>query len=345
MSTISVALSRRLTEAHAARGQHHVAAPVFGRPEAAAAAKLTIVAAGPAEAIERCRPLFEAMGQAVEVLGDDPPAANVLKIGGNFLLVAAIEAMGEAFALARKHGIDPARFIEIVNGRLLRSPVYENYARIIVEERYRAGWVQAAARPQGRAARARRGRRGRGRAADRRARPGPLPERRGMGLGRHRLGRAGAGERRGRRPRIIRRETDMTTGTVEAELLGLENRYWQAIQDKDVEAAMRLTDETCIVTGAQGAAAIDRKMFEAMMKSDSWTLHRFQIKPGALVRLVTDDVAIVAYQVHEDLTVDGKPVAFDAADASTWVRRDGRWLCVLHTESIAGDAFGRDRRV
>ena len=136
MSTISVALSRRLTEVHAARGQHHVAAPVFGRPEAAAAAKLTIVTAGPAEAIERCRPLFDAMGQAVEVLGDDPPAANVLKIGGNFLLVAAIEAMGEAFALARKHGIDPARFIEIVNGRLLRSPVYENYARIIVEERY-----------------------------------------------------------------------------------------------------------------------------------------------------------------------------------------------------------------
>lgn len=137
----------------------------------------------------------------------------------------------------------------------------------------------------------------------------------------------------------------MTTGTVDAELLGLENRYWQAIQDKDVEAAMRLTDETCIVTGAQGAAAIDRKMFEAMMKSDSWTLHRFQIKPGALVRMVTDDVAIVAYQVHEELTVDGKPVAFDAADASTWVRRDGRWLCALHTESIAGDAFGRDRRV
>lgn len=136
MSTISVALSRRLGEAHTARSQRYVAAPVFGRPEAAKAAKLTIVAAGPAGAVERCRPLFEAMSQAVEILGEDPPAANVVKIGGNFLLVAAIEAMGEAFALARKHGIDPARFIEIVNGRLLRSPVYESYARIIVDEHY-----------------------------------------------------------------------------------------------------------------------------------------------------------------------------------------------------------------
>lgn len=135
----------------------------------------------------------------------------------------------------------------------------------------------------------------------------------------------------------------MTTKSVEAELLALEHRYWEAIQAKDVEAAMRLTDETCFVTGAQGAAAIDRTMFEAMMKSTSWTLHRFEIKPGALVRLLTDDVAIVAYQVHEDLTVDGNPVALDGADASTWVRRDGRWLCALHTESIAGDPYGRDR--
>jgi 3-hydroxyisobutyrate dehydrogenase-like beta-hydroxyacid dehydrogenase len=136
MSTISVALSRRLATEHRARGQGYVAAPVFGRPEAAAAAKLTIVAAGAADAIERCRPLFEAMSQAVEVVGEDAPAANVLKIGGNFLLAAAIEALGEAFALMRKHGIPPARFLEIVNGRLLRSPVYENYGKLIAEARY-----------------------------------------------------------------------------------------------------------------------------------------------------------------------------------------------------------------
>ena len=136
MSTISVALTRRLAEEHRAHGHRLVGAPVFGRPEAAAAAKLTVVAAGPADALERCRPLFDALAQAVEVVGEDPASAGVVKIGGNFLLAAAIEAMGEAFALIRKHGIEPARFMEIVNGRLLRSPVYENYGKIIAEERF-----------------------------------------------------------------------------------------------------------------------------------------------------------------------------------------------------------------
>jgi 3-hydroxyisobutyrate dehydrogenase-like beta-hydroxyacid dehydrogenase len=136
MSTISPDLSRRLHAQHEARGQRYVAAPVFGRPEAAQAAKLWIVTAGAADAIERCRPLFDALGQGVDVVGDDPPIANVLKIGGNFVLAAAIEAMGEAFALVRKHGLDPARFVEIVNGRLLRSPAYENYAKIIVAGRW-----------------------------------------------------------------------------------------------------------------------------------------------------------------------------------------------------------------
>jgi uncharacterized protein (TIGR02246 family) len=136
----------------------------------------------------------------------------------------------------------------------------------------------------------------------------------------------------------------MGTRTIEAELLDLEKRYWQAIKDKDVDAAMRLTDEPCIVTGAQGVGSIDRKTFAAMMQAAPYTLHRFELKDGAQVRLVRDDVAIVAYQVHEELTVDGKPVTLDAADASMWVRRDGRWLCALHTEAIAGDPFGRDRQ-
>ena len=136
MSTIGHALSRRLTSEHAARGQRYVGAPVFGRPDAARAAKLWIVAAGPGEAIDRCQPLFQAMGQGVEVVGDDPVRATVVKIAGNFLLAAAIEAMGEAFALVRKHGVEPARFLEIVNGRLLRSPVYENYGKIIAEQRF-----------------------------------------------------------------------------------------------------------------------------------------------------------------------------------------------------------------
>ena len=136
MSTIGHILSRRLAAEHARRGQHYVAAPVFGRPEAARAAKLWIVAAGPKEAIDRCRPLFDAMGQGVELVGDDPVRASVVKLAGNFLLAAAIEAIGEAFVLVRKHGVEPARFLEIVNGRLLRSPVYENYGKIIAEERF-----------------------------------------------------------------------------------------------------------------------------------------------------------------------------------------------------------------
>lgn len=136
----------------------------------------------------------------------------------------------------------------------------------------------------------------------------------------------------------------MTTRTLEAELLDLEKRYWQAIKDQDADAAMRLTAEPCVVTGAQGVGMIDRKTLEAMMKSTSYILNRFELKDGAHVHLLRDDVAIVAYQVHEELTVDGEPVTLDAADSSVWVLRDGRWLCALHTESIAGDPFGRNRK-
>src|SRR5579884_2424535 len=123
-------------ERHAAAGQAYVAAPVFGRPDAAAAGKLWIVAAGPAAALERCRPLFEAMGQGVIPVGDDPARANVVKLAGNLLLAAAIEALGEAFVLARKHGIAPEDVLDVVNGRLFRSPIYENYGRLIAAQRY-----------------------------------------------------------------------------------------------------------------------------------------------------------------------------------------------------------------
>jgi 3-hydroxyisobutyrate dehydrogenase-like beta-hydroxyacid dehydrogenase len=136
MSTISHLLSRRLADEHRSRKQSYVAAPVFGRPEAADAAKLWVIAAGPADAIERCRPAFEAMSQGIEIVGDDPPMANVLKLAGNFLLASAIEAMGEAFALVGKYGIQPGRFLEIVNGRLFRSPIYENYGKLIAERRW-----------------------------------------------------------------------------------------------------------------------------------------------------------------------------------------------------------------
>lgn len=136
MSTISPALAGRLAERHRAAGQVYVAAPVFGRPEAAAAKQLWIVAAGPADALERCRPVLDALGQGVIVVGVDPPRANVIKLAGNFLLAAAIEAMGEAFVLGRKYGIAPADLLNVVNARLMRSPIYENYGKLIAEQRY-----------------------------------------------------------------------------------------------------------------------------------------------------------------------------------------------------------------
>jgi ketosteroid isomerase-like protein len=138
-------------------------------------------------------------------------------------------------------------------------------------------------------------------------------------------------------------EIDMTPTAIEKELLDLEKQYWQAIKDKDIDAAVRLTDEPSIVAGAQGVAQINREAFAAMMRGAKWTLHRFELGADAQVRLLKDDIAVVAYNVLEELTVEGKAVTVKAADTSTWVRRDGRWLCAVHTESLAGDPFGRDR--
>ena len=135
----------------------------------------------------------------------------------------------------------------------------------------------------------------------------------------------------------------MMNATIEQELLALESEYWQAIKNKDAGTAMRLSDEPCIVTGAQGVGRLDRQALARMMKAPSYTLNDFRIE-NPQVRQLGDDVAVVAYTVHEKLTVDGQPVTLDAADASTWVRRNGRWVCALHTESVKGDPFGRDRR-
>jgi len=134
----------------------------------------------------------------------------------------------------------------------------------------------------------------------------------------------------------------MKKSALATELLDLENQYWQAMKEKDVDAAMRLTDEECIVAGSQGVARVDRETLSNMLKSAPYTLHDFELKDEQ-VRQLQDDVAILAYTVREELTVEGKPVTLVAADASTWIRRDGRWRCALHTESIAGDPFGRDR--
>ncbi|HYW03207.1 MAG TPA: NAD(P)-dependent oxidoreductase [Gammaproteobacteria bacterium] len=136
MTTISVAFSRRLAERHAGLGQGYVAAPVFGRPDAAAAAKLWVVTGGPKDAVGRCRPAFEAVGQGVLELGEEPGQANSVKLAGNFMLAAMMEAFGEAAAMVDKAGVSPGRFLEVVNGHLFRSPVYENYGGMIAEQRF-----------------------------------------------------------------------------------------------------------------------------------------------------------------------------------------------------------------
>ncbi len=136
----------------------------------------------------------------------------------------------------------------------------------------------------------------------------------------------------------------MKTAKLEKELLELERQYWQAIKDKDADAAVQLTDDPCIVAGAQGIARIDRRQLAAMMRAARYTLEDFEVKDDAQVRLLSDDVAVLAYQVRERLNVGGRPVTLEASDASTWVRRDGKWLCAMHTESLKGDPFGRDRQ-
>lgn len=136
MGTISVALAQELTTVHAEAGSQFISAPVFGRPEAAEAAKLVVVAAGPAGSIEKCQPLFDAMGQRTFVVGDVPPTANAVKLAGNFLILCVIESLGEAYALLRKSGVDPEQFLEIMTSTLFSAPVYKTYGNLIANEQF-----------------------------------------------------------------------------------------------------------------------------------------------------------------------------------------------------------------
>jgi 3-hydroxyisobutyrate dehydrogenase-like beta-hydroxyacid dehydrogenase len=134
-STISTALARRLAAEHAARGQGYLSAPVFGRPEAAAAAKLLVVAGGAAETIDRFRPLFDAVGRQTFVAGEEPWQANAVKLCGNFMIASMIESFGEAYGTLRRAQVDPHRFLEVMVA-LFGSPVYANYGRIIADEQF-----------------------------------------------------------------------------------------------------------------------------------------------------------------------------------------------------------------
>jgi len=135
-STISVTLSERLAAAHAASGQRFVAAPVFGRPEAAAEAKLFIAVAGAPDAAEACAPLFEAMGQRVFHFGDEPPIANLVKVSGNFLIASVIEALGEALALVGKAGVDQQQYVDFLTSTLFNAPVYKTYGGLIAGKKF-----------------------------------------------------------------------------------------------------------------------------------------------------------------------------------------------------------------
>jgi 3-hydroxyisobutyrate dehydrogenase-like beta-hydroxyacid dehydrogenase len=136
MATISVAFAKELARAHSEHGLSYVAAPVFGRPDVAAAAKLNIVAAGDPSAIGRVQPLFDAMGQKTWPVGDEPYRANVVKLAGNFMLGCAIEAMAEACAVAKVNGVAPADVLEMLTNSLFAAPVYKGYGALIAEERY-----------------------------------------------------------------------------------------------------------------------------------------------------------------------------------------------------------------
>jgi len=136
MSTISVAIADRLAQAHAAAGQAYVSAPVFGRPLAAAAAKLFVVAAGPADAVATCQPLFDAVGQRSFNLGETPHKANIVKLSGNFLIMTVIESLSEAMTLAGRYGVDKGTLLDTLTGSVFGSIIHEVYGKVLVEENY-----------------------------------------------------------------------------------------------------------------------------------------------------------------------------------------------------------------
>ena len=135
LSTISLELVRRLDDAHGERGQLFLSAPVVGRPEAAEGGKLLVLAGGPKAALDRAKPVFDAIGRKLVYLAVEPSLANVAKLSVNFLLASLLEALGEAFAVVRKSGIEAETYLEIVND-VFQSPVYASYGDLIAHERF-----------------------------------------------------------------------------------------------------------------------------------------------------------------------------------------------------------------
>lgn len=130
------------------------------------------------------------------------------------------------------------------------------------------------------------------------------------------------------------------------ELIELEHAFWNAMKVGDAQACARLSDRTAIVVGPQGILELERsdlgKLIEA--ESQTWKLERFDLDPSKVkFKQLTDDLAIVAYEIEEQIVVEGRPRTLTAFDTTVWVRKLGKWVCALHTETLAGDPFGRDR--
>lgn len=139
LSTISVALSKHLTQEHQLRHQHFVGSPVFGRPNVAEEGKLWTVVGGQKDPVEKVRPLLETFSRGITVVSGQPWSAHAMKLGGNFMISAMIASLTEGFIYAESMGIDPAVFLETVNNALFRSPFYEAYGKIMLHPPENAG--------------------------------------------------------------------------------------------------------------------------------------------------------------------------------------------------------------
>ncbi len=135
-STVSVALSAQLADAHSEKQQGFIAAPVFGRPDAAAAGKLFMVAAGKPELIAKIQPLLDILGQRTFIVSDNPEKANLVKLSGNFLIATVIESLGEAMALVEKGGVDRHQYLDLLTSSLFNIPLYKNYGGMIADRHF-----------------------------------------------------------------------------------------------------------------------------------------------------------------------------------------------------------------
>lgn len=123
------------------------------------------------------------------------------------------------------------------------------------------------------------------------------------------------------------------TSNLTIELLGLENKYWQAMKDKDLGTALSLTDFPCVVAGTHGVMSVDRVQFEKMFNAPHEEIESIELAEHAEVRLLNENTAIIGYNIRCQSKVDGKDRKTEAVDTSTWVKRGDKWLCAMHTET------------